>query len=116
MGKRWPGMGRLRAERKAAAQHAAAQAAAAVRAQEVVSDLLDPRQREHGTTLFERLHPEPLDVSDHSGTTNPRRRVRHRADRRRRLPEALVTERPCAARGHHRGCECADYVWEPLHA
>ncbi len=116
MGKRWPGMGRLRAERKAAAQHAAAQAAAAVRAQEVVSDLLDPRQREHGTTLFERLHPEPLDVSDHSGTTNPRRRVRHRADRRRRLPDGIITVRPCAARGHHRGCECADYIWEPLHA
>lgn len=116
MGKRWPGMGRLRAERKAAARLAAAQAAAAVRSQEVVSDLLDPRQREHGTTLLERLHPEPLDVSDHSGTTNPRRRVRHRADRRRRLPEALVTERPCAARGHHRGCECADFIWGPLHA
>lgn len=116
MGKRWPGMGRLRAKRKATAQLAAAKAAAAVRAQEVVSDLLDPRQRERGTTLLERLHTEALVVSDHSGTSNPRRRVRHRADRRQRLPHGIITVRPCAARGHHRGCECADYIWEPLHA
>ena len=116
MGKRWPGMGRLRAERKAAAQLAAAKAAAAVRAQEVVSDLLDPRQRERGTTLLERLHTEALDVSDDSGTPNLRRRVRHRANRRRRLTDGVVTERPCAARGHQYGCECADFIWEPLHA
>ncbi|MFZ2545402.1 MAG: hypothetical protein WAW62_00020, partial [Candidatus Saccharimonas aalborgensis] len=79
-GTRWHYTGRLRLQRKAAAQFAAAQAAAAVRAQEVVSDLLNPGQREHGATLLERLPQEPHDVSDDSGTINPRRRVRHRSD------------------------------------
>lgn len=115
MGKRWPGMSRLRAERKVAAQLAAARAAAAVRARETTSDLLETRAQGSVASLFERLHQEPLEVLL-DDTPPARRRVRRRSDRRQVRPHGIIIERPCAARGHNYGCECADYVWEPLHA